>query len=141
MLEKGPGMEQLIRKAKLHVNVQLGEEDDRTHLIAASNLRLDTAQAMSLWLLFDIEPSLRTPRRQERMYRQAHAWAQAPHTLRSIELPAIGEDLRDAQSRKGEHAAWHLRVEMPGYGYCSYRARPTFADTVVTFVVDEFLRE
>lgn len=134
-------MERLIRKVKLHVKVQFGEEDDSAHLIAISNLRLDTTQSGNLCLAFDTQPSLRTARKQEAMHRQAHAWAQAPETLRSIEMPAVAEDLRDAQSGKGEEADWYLRVEMPGYGSYSYRVRPVFEASVVTFFVDEFTNE
>lgn len=133
-------MEKLIRKIKLHVKAQFGEENDSAHLIAVSNLRLDTAQSGSLWLVFDTEPSLRTARKQEAMHRQAHAWAQAPETLRSIEMPAIAEDLRDAREGTDENADWYLKIEMPGYGSCSYRVQPAFEASVVTFVVEEFIR-
>lgn len=132
-------MERLVRKAKLHADVQLGKEEDPAHLLAVSNLRLDSTQATSLWLLFDTAPSLRTARRQEAMYRQAHDWAQSPETLRSIEMPAVVEDLRDAQEGKSESAEWYLKIEMPGYGSYSYRVRPVFEASVVTFVVNEFL--
>lgn len=63
------------------------------------------------------------------MHQQAHAWAQSPDARRSIEIPNLTEDLRDAQ--------WYLRIEMPGYGAFSYRARPTFGAGQVTFEVDE----
>lgn len=138
-LEENPGMEKPIRKAELHVNVQLGEEDDNAHLLAVYNLRLETAQATSLWLLFDTEPSLRTARKQEAMHRQAHAWAQAPGTLRSIEMPSIVADLVDAQESKSEAVQWYLRVEMPGYGRYSYRVQPLFEASAVTFAVRECL--
>lgn len=140
-LEKDPGMEKLIRKIKLHVKVQFGEEDGSAHLIAVSNLRLDITQSAGLWLVLSTEPSLRTARKQEAMHRQAHAWAQAPETLRSIEIPAIVEDLRDAREGADDNADWYLRIEMPGYGSCSYRVRPLFEASVVTFVVEEFMRE
>lgn len=133
-------MEKLIRKVKLHVNVQFGEEDDSAHLIAVSNLRLDTTQTASLWLVLTTEPSLRTARKQEAMHRQAHAWAQTPETLRSIQMPAIVEDLRDAREGKDGNADWYLKIEMPGYGAYSYRVRPVFEVSMVTFVVEEFIR-
>ncbi len=134
-------MERLIRKVKLHVDVQLGEEDDPAHLIAVSRLRLDTTQATSLWLVCSTEPSLRTPRKQEKMHLQAHAWAQSPDTLRTIEMPDIAEDLRDAQEGKGDNAQWYLKIEMPGYGVYSYRARPVFEASLVSFVVLEFIQD
>jgi len=134
-------MERRIRKVKLHVKVQFGQEDDSAHLIAISNLRLDTTQSAGLCLVFDTEPSLRTARKQEAMHRQAHAWAQTPETLRSIEMPAVSEDLRDARDANGKEAEWYLRVEMPGYGWYSYRIRPVFGASVVTFFVDEFISE
>ncbi len=134
-------MERLIRKIKLHAKVQFGGEGDSAHLIAVSNLRLDTTQAGSRWLLFDTEPSLRTARKQEAMHRQAHAWAQSPETLRSIEMPSVVEDLRDAGEGEDENVDWYLQVEMPGYGSCSYRVRPVFEAFLVTFVVEEFIPE
>lgn len=140
-LEQGSGMERLVRKVKLHTNVQFGEEDDPAHLIAISNLRLDTSQYGSLCLVFDTEPSLRTARKQEAMHRQAHAWAQAPETLRSIKMPNIVDDLQDARGGNREDVEWYLRAEMPGYGAYSYRVRPSFEASVVMFFVEEFTSE
>lgn len=134
-------MERLIRKVKLHINVQFGGEDDPAHLIAISNLRLDTTQSGSLCLVFDTEPSVRTARKQEAMHRQAHAWAQAPETLRSIKMPSIVDDLRDARGGNGQDAEWCLRVEMPGYGSYSYRVRPVLEASVVMFFVKELISE
>lgn len=132
-------MEKLIRRIKLHAKMQFVEEGDPAHLIAISNIRLDTTQCDHLWLLFDTEPSLRTARKQQAMHGQAHEWAQSPDTLRSIKMPSIVEDLWDGRQGTAEDADWNLRVEMPGYGSCSYCVRPVFETAIVTFNVLEFL--
>ncbi|MEX1081719.1 MAG: hypothetical protein WD382_11100 [Halofilum sp. (in: g-proteobacteria)] len=132
-------MEKLVRKVKLHVDVHFGAESDPAQLIAVSNLRLNTTEAPRLWLMLDTAPSLRTARKQEGMHRQAHAWAQSPESLRSVEMPAVVEDLWDAQQDRAEEAEWYLQVEMPGYGSYSYRVQPDFEASVVTFLVHEFL--
>lgn len=137
-LEGDRELERMIRKAKLHIDVQLGEDDDPSHLIAASDFRIDTTPAGSIGLVFTIAPSLRTSRRQAAMHHQAHVWAQSAGALRSIEIPNLVEDLRDAQEEKCD-VQWYLRIEMPGYGAFSYRARPIFGAGQVTFDVDELI--
>lgn len=129
-------MQMPLRRGKLHMGVQLGD-DSNSQLLAANDFRIDRSVAGEIWLLFNLQPSLRTGHKQEAMYRQAHAWAQAPASLKRLDMPGFAQDLSDIAQISGGDNTWWLRVEMGDYGAAAYRTRPEFAADQVIFHVVE----
>ncbi|MDZ7749919.1 MAG: hypothetical protein U5K43_14845 [Halofilum sp. (in: g-proteobacteria)] len=128
-------MQTPLRRGKLHMQVELGDDEGTSDLVAAHNFRVDTTQRDAIWLVFDTEASLRTSHRQGPMHRQAHRWADAPERLARIEMPGLAEDLADIDETTPGHAAWHLRVEMGDRGQHDYRVQPEFVTGRVIFHV------
>lgn len=124
-----------VRRHKLHIRVGCGDHAGPAHLMAASDFQLRSGSDDRVTLAFDLEPSLRTPRRQQAMYCHAHALAQAPDMLRMVEMPGLVEELSDARLGAGLEANWQLEIRMPGYGVASYSVRAELDGATVRFIV------